>query len=278
MAELWVEPTDVAKRDLFYGIGGARLAPDPDAHYEFVSKKHDIFAFSPGYTVKDPRGLKWSVKLGAEVQAEVVASRLIWAAGFHQPPEYYVARWTLYENGTATPQPPARFRPKLRGCKQGKGWSWHQNPYVGTRPYRGLLVLMVMLNNWDLFTSNNSIYHLREEWDGARRWFTVRDVGASFSRNRGRWFQGTRGDLEGFSHEPFIESVKDGRVVFDWNGPRPELFQGIFADDVRWIADRLAALSPKQWDDALRAGGYTPAEADIIRRKLAERIAQARGL
>ena len=278
MAELWVEPVDVSHRDLFYGIGGAQLAPDPHARYEFVAKKHDFWASSPGYTVRDPSGLVWSVKLGAEVQAEVVASRLIWAAGYHQPPVYYVDRWQLYKDGRGTLQPPARFRPKLARYKKRKGWSWHQNPFVGTRPYQGLLVLMLMLNNWDLTQSNNSIYKLREPWDGARRWYVVRDVGASFSRNRGTWFQGTRGDPEGFSHEGFIESVKEGRVVFAWSGVNRELFRNISPDDVRWIADRLAALTPQQWNDALRAGGYTPRDAGLIRRTLADRIAQARSL
>lgn len=278
LAQLWVERRDSSSLDLLYGIGGRDLAPDPQARYEIISKKHDITSSSPGYKVRDPSGLKWNVKLGAETQAEVLASRLIWAAGYHQPPVYYVAHWQTYADGTATPQPPARFRPMLPRCKRRDGWSWHQNPFVGTRPFRGLIVLMLMLNNWDLTTANNSIYDLPQEWDGANLWYVVRDVGASFSRTRGAWLQGTRGDPEGFARQGFIETVKDGRVVFAWSGPNQELIQNITPDDVRWIADRLAPLTPRQWEDAFQAAGYSPAEADLIRRTLTDRIAQARSL
>jgi hypothetical protein len=90
MAQLWVEPQDLASRDLFAGPWGLDLAPDPAATYAFVSKKQTGFLknFSPGYTVKDPKGVEWSAKLGPEAQAEVTASRLVWAHGFHQPPAY----------------------------------------------------------------------------------------------------------------------------------------------------------------------------------------------
>ena len=33
---------------------------------------------------------EWSLKLGPEAQSEVVASRLLWAIGFHQPPTYWL--------------------------------------------------------------------------------------------------------------------------------------------------------------------------------------------
>src|SRR5438105_12563047 len=79
VAELWVEPTDATKRDLFYGIGGMKLAPDPSAHFEYVADKKDPYSYSPGCTVRDPDGIKWTVKFGAEARPEVLASRLIWA-------------------------------------------------------------------------------------------------------------------------------------------------------------------------------------------------------
>lgn len=278
LAELWVEPEDASRRDLFHGIGGEAQAPDPHARYQLISEKHDFFSSSRGYKVRDPSGIEWSVKLGPEAQPEVVASRLIWAVGYHQPPVYYVERWQLEKDGETTAQPPARFRPKLPIGKRRGGWSWQQNPFVGTRQYRALIVLMLMLNNWDLTTANNTIYDLRTPWDGTRRWYVVRDVGAAFSRIRGIWFQGARGDLEGFARGAFIDSVHDGHVVFAWNGPRRELIRDITVADVHWIAERLARLTATQWDDALRAGGYSGADARLIRRTLDERIAQARTL
>ena len=50
LAQLWVSPA--TPRDLFYGVGGARLAPDPSAVYTVIDIKRS--GFSRGYTVKDP--------------------------------------------------------------------------------------------------------------------------------------------------------------------------------------------------------------------------------
>ena len=81
-----------------------------DATYSFVAK--DTSGFSLGFDVRSADGLEWSVKLGPEAQSEVVTSRILWAIGFHQPPTYYLERWTL-TGQEAGAQPPGRFRPDL---------------------------------------------------------------------------------------------------------------------------------------------------------------------
>src|SRR6266540_2502689 len=93
VAQLWTEPADMEDRDLFAGPWGLEAAPKPDDVYSFVAEKKG--GFSPGYDVKSPDGTAWSVKMGPEAQTEVVASRLLWAVGFHQPPVYYLPQWTL---------------------------------------------------------------------------------------------------------------------------------------------------------------------------------------
>src|SRR5688572_14409976 len=82
MAELWT-PAD-ASRDLFWGPGGKRLAPDPMAKYTVIEVKRG--GFSRGYTVLDPKKEEWRVKSPPEAPTEVAASRLIWGLGYHQPP------------------------------------------------------------------------------------------------------------------------------------------------------------------------------------------------
>jgi hypothetical protein len=52
LAELWIRPEP--GRDLFSGVGGSRLAPDPTAIYTVIEIKRT--GFSRGYTVKDPKG------------------------------------------------------------------------------------------------------------------------------------------------------------------------------------------------------------------------------
>src|SRR5688500_9599347 len=102
MAQLWEPPTDIAQRDLFWGSGGQKNAPDPDELYEFKEEK--AVGTQPGYDVEDSKGREWSVKLGPEARPEVAVSRLVWAAGYRQPSVYYLPRWTLVRDGKRIPQ------------------------------------------------------------------------------------------------------------------------------------------------------------------------------
>ena len=51
----------------------------------------DVTGYSRGYTVTDAQGRVWDVKIGAEAQPEVVASRVLWLIGYHQPIIYFVS-------------------------------------------------------------------------------------------------------------------------------------------------------------------------------------------
>jgi hypothetical protein len=273
LAELWTEPADLEQRNLFNGAGGAEALPDPDARYMFLSR--DTTGFSHGYDVRDPQGRKWSVKLGPEAQTDVAVSRLIWAVGFHQPPSYYLPKWTLVEADNVTTQSAARFRLEPPGVKKSGPWAWDANPFVGTPPLSGLYVLMVMVDNWDLKTSNNVIYELKEERDGAREWYVVKDLGASLGAGR-RMFPGTRNDLVGFEKQPFITSVKNDRVEFHYRGAWKE--KNVTPADVHWISERLARLTPDQWKDTFRAAGYSESDGDRFIARLRQKVADGLAL
>ena len=99
--------------------------------------------------------------------------------------------------------------------------------------------------------------------------------------------EGRRHEFAAFGWKP--EDVPDptspetfARSKLDWSEPEREphrdLLQDIDLDDVHWIAERLASLSPEQWDDALRAAGYSGEQASLIRRTLDARITQGRRL
>lgn len=281
IGELWQEPPELGQRDLFHGPGGPRLAPR-DASYAFVAR--DTTGWSPGFDVRARDGVEWSVKLGPEAQTEVVSSRILWAIGFHQPPTYYVGRWEL-TGQEAGPQPPGRFRPSLAGQEVVGDWSWYENPFVGSLEFGGLIVANLVLNNWDWKTSNNKIYHLAEPVNGVRRWFVVRDLGASLGRTTYpgvlKWFrlrgfgQGTRNDLPGFEQQGFIRRVRDdGWVEFDYRGIYRDVLGTLTVEHVRWACDRLARLSDAQWQDAFRAGGYGPEETARYVAKIKAKIAQ----
>src|SRR5689334_14140473 len=88
-------------RELFYGPWGQQSAPDPDAVYTFVDHKHH--GTNPGVVVRDSRGRVWHVKQapsnnqGDEGPVEVTLSRLLSAAGYHQPPVYYVPSFVILD-------------------------------------------------------------------------------------------------------------------------------------------------------------------------------------
>jgi hypothetical protein len=201
----------------------------------------------------------------------------MWAAGYHQPPTYYVPRWTLSgDTGWAGPQGAARFRPNPHWMKKDGDWDWHRNPFVGTQPWRGALVMMAMINNSDLKPSQNTIYELKEERESARRWYVVRDVGLSLGETGTFWAR--RNDIEKFEQQGFIKDVKDGRVRFDYSGRWKELFRDLTPQDVRWTCERLSRLTPQQWRDAFRAAGYPDDLAARFIKRFQEKIAQGLAL
>ncbi len=284
--ELWKEPADIATRDLFHGPGGKQLAPRGTS-FTFVAE--DTTGYSPGFDVTDDRGIEWSVKTGDEAQTEVVASRILWAIGFHQPPTYYLADWSLTGARTGA-QPPGRFRPDVPGRKVVGDWPWHENPFVGTRELGTLIVANLIINSWDWKTSNNKIYELSEPVDGAARWFVVRDIGASFGKYtypsilkffRLRGFgQGTRNDLAGFEEQAFIKSVDlDKREVdFEYRGVYKDVISTVTPDHVRSACTLMSRLTDAQWRDAFRAAGYDAAATARFTAKIQAKIAEGLSL
>ncbi|HET8645347.1 MAG TPA: hypothetical protein VFO85_07650 [Vicinamibacteria bacterium] len=274
MAEFWVEPEP--GRDLFWGAGGRENAPDPQGRWTFVER--DSTGYSRGFDVTDERGIKWSAKVGEEAQSEVVSSRLMWAVGFHQPPVYYVPSWTLSgDTGWAGHREPARFRPELPALKPVGEWPWQRNPFVDTQPWRGALVMMLLINNPDLKPSQNTVYDLDPPRGGVRRWYVVRDLGLSLGETAGLWAR--RNDIDEFEKEPFITGTgPGGRVKFHHSGRWKSLFRDLTAADVRWTCERLARLTPRQWDDVFRAAGYREDVARRYIRRFQEKIAQGLAL
>jgi hypothetical protein len=255
LSALW-EDVDPASRDLFHGVGGRGLAPDTEDEYEILER--DLRGYSTTFDVRDPSGREWSVKIGPEAQSEVTASRLVWAVGFAQLPSYYVPRWrwrwpARTQEGT---EGPGRFRPKVDAFDAEGEWSWHQNPFVGTRPYKGLLVLMAILNSTDLKDENNALVYDRRS-SRTRVRYVVKDLGATFGTTGSH--NPARNDVDEFERHPFLRgTTDDGRVRFAFRGRHRELFDDLTPDDVRWTCARLARLTDAQWRDAFRAADQSP--------------------
>ena len=279
-ASLWQRPDNLAARDLFYGPWGPERAPAPDAIYTLVERKHT--GVNPGMTVVDSEGREWSVKqappgnFDSEAPVEIALSRLLSAIGYHQAPAYFLPTFTLKDDFGTRVEPGGRFRLKEETLKTVGDWSWSENPFIGTRPYGGLLAIMMMFNSTDLKDSNNTLYE-RRDGNRVERWYVARDLGAALGDTHR--FAPRKNHPDAFERHPFIRGVNGGFVEFAYNGWYHKLVRNrITPDDVVWASNLLAQLSDRQWRDAFRAGGYEPAVADRFIRKLREKTQEGLAL
>jgi hypothetical protein len=276
---IWIDPADLAERDLFYGPYGAESAPDPSATYTLVNLKHT--GVNLGMTVKDPRGREWSVKqpypgaLDSEAPVEVALSRILSAIGYHQPPVYFLPAFTLKDDFGSRVVTGGRFRLKDETLNDQGMWNWADNPFVGTKPYQGLIVLLMMFNSTDLKASNNTLYEHRVS--PTEHWYAVRDIGAALGDvNR---ISPRKNHPDSFETFPFITGTSNGYVVFAYDGWYKNLVRDrITVDEVKWASELLGRLSDKQWNDAFRAGGYEPDTASRFINALKKKIDQGKSL
>lgn len=268
MATLWVQPKNIAERDMFHGAGGPKSVPTRGGLYTVVGR--DLSGNSFGYDVTDEQGRTWDLKLGIEAQPELVASRVLWAIGYHQPVMHFVPSWKK-KGDEAMPQSSARFR--LQSDHKSEGdWSWQTNEFSGTREMKGLLIANLLLNNWDLKDSQNRIYVARDGSAQPQRRFVVQDLGAALGRTA--WPTGNRNDIDDFESQNLIASVTDGVITFDYHARHRELLEGITPEDVAWVCGLLSRITDKQWTDTFRAASYAPDIAARYIAKLKSKIAE----
>jgi len=296
----WRDPGDVSALDLRYGPGSAAMAPV--APFTFVEEIKT--GESPKIRVKDANGLSWSVKMGEEAKAETVATRLVWAMGYFADEAYHVDRLEVpnlpklsrgqnFVEGRTTLRG-VRLEPKRKDVKRGATWDWLQNPFLGSREFNGLKVMMVLLGNYDTSIANNQIYYGKHPETGeAEARYVVSDIGAVFGRVGGLGGKRSKNSLEDFRTSKFIASVENGLVNFDYN-TKPKgagAFASIFSpgyskrqankekamrsvpiEHARWIGEMLARLSEEQLRDAFRAADYDNATMEGFVTALRERI------
>jgi hypothetical protein len=293
VGKLWQEPVDIESRDLFYGPGGRD--GQPAGRLTFV--KEDLSQTKPKFVVRDERGVNWKVKLGIEAQPEVAATRLMWAAGYFVDENYF--RSTLAVDGL--PQlhrgqqyvvapgvvRGARVERKQTGKKLGT-WHWFENPFVGTREWNGLRILMALLNNWDLSSENNAI---RSGEDGVPVYY-VSDVGSTLGS--ADYIVPTRSKASQFARSTFVRHTSDAQVDLRVR-KCPVLLAAVFPyysycrrlsrvgddiprEDARWMGELLHRLSVGQIADAFRAAGYTPTQVTRYTDAVLKRIAPLRSL
>ena len=276
---LWTPPDDVAERDLLRGPGGEATAPH--GPMQFVDGERAGTA--PKMRLRDSTGQIWFAKLGSEAKSETAASRLLWAVGYAADPGYFVAEipvtGLLPDDGTNGLLRGAHLE-RARDPAHALGtWRWSENPFVGTRPFDGLRVMMALVNNWDLKDENNAIYEAAGP-QGPVAVYEVADLGASFGTDGYAWPESTaKGNVTAYRNSSFIRSVTPETVDFATPAspaigyvldlPRfvhrmrmRAIGRGIPRASARWIGEWLARLSTAQLHDAFAAAGFAPEETD----------------
>jgi hypothetical protein len=163
-------------------------------------------------------------------------------------------------------------------------WKWSENPLVNTKELKGLVVLMSLLNNWDIKDTNNKVLYV-PGGDGGRGelHYIVSDLGATFGRVKldapVLWrIRQNRNDPEDYAKDAFLEDVKGGQVYLFYKGERQDLFDDIRVEEARWIAGLLSKLSERQIGDAFHAANYTPGEVRTLTESVRARINELAGI
>lgn len=286
---IWHDPGVVEKLDFRHGPGGRENAPKPP----FTFIEEDLGGSNAKVKVRDAAGREWGVKWGSEVNSEVFASRLVWATGYYVEATYFVpagriegvtrltrAKKYVATNGNFTD---ARFELKEKGIKklnQQESWRWDTNPFVGSKEFNGLRLLVLLTSNWDSKDqrdagrgSNTAIFKVKET--GEER-YLITDWGGTMGK-WGSYFSREKWDCRGYQrqNQEFITSARNDRLEFGYKGQRTsDVTIGIRVSDVRWLMQYLGRITDQQLREALEASGATSEEVGCFLVAVRERIEQ----
>ena len=295
-AVLWKDPGDIKTKDLFNGPGGESYRPELPLKF----LKEDNHGHNSKFDAEDANGRIWKVKLGIEAQPEVVASRLLWAIGYFTNDNYFIRNVPIeglpahLKRGAGhvisrDRLDYARLQRGPAGEKKESNWEWRHNPFLATREFNGLRVMMALLSNWDLKTENNAILSGRD----GKQDYLVSDVGTGFgAAGQRRHEDETKNNLKMYQRARFISKVTPEYVDFNFPRRSPLLHIAVALPsyihqwrmhwighhvaraDAKWVGSLLAQLSPEQIQDAFRAAGYSRDQIAGFTQTLQARIAE----
>jgi hypothetical protein len=264
----WTQPTNVSSLNLLFGAGGEAMKPDI-SKLTFIEQKTG--GYSTKYRVRDAKGNEWIAKIGKEAQPDTAANRLLWALGYPTEIAYLVPKAKIEGKGEFEN---VRFEARPKDVDRVGNWMWESNPFQNTPEFRGLKIMMVMINNWDMKDDNNEILAVRNPTTGETELrYIISDLGGSFGKTGG-FFSRSRNEPKDYVKADFIKAVNGDVIDFNYGGKNQKLFEGITVADARWLSDRFKGLSDEQIKDAFRSANYTPEEVDTLTAALKSRIAQ----
>lgn len=280
--ELWHDRGDISKLDLYLGIGSEEGMPKPP----FQFKEEDKTGTNPKIKVIDANGVKWNIKFDEEVHAEVACSRIVWACGYMVEESYFVpsgvvkgvtklgrARKFVKANGSFTD---GMFEKRPDNIARRKTpWAWRSNPFSGKKEMSGLIMLNVLVNNWDSKEENNTVLGMYDDDGDVKEWYTVADWGGSLGKT-GSVFSHTKWDVDKFSKQPFLDGVSGNTVKLHYSG-KMSAGASVPLDHARWFAGIVGQLTDDQLRQAFKAAGATPAEIEGFAMQMRRKINELKG-
>ena len=279
---LWQDPGDISARNLLEGPGGAK----PDVS-NLIHLKDEVGGYSVKYRVRDAAGRTWVAKAGSEARPETAATRLVWAVGYATEQNFLAP--CVHIKGATAPHKKVdrcegdgfanvRFEARPENMKRLAEWGWHDNPFSGTREFKGLIVMQALVNNWDIKDTNNKIVYVPGEGGakGELR-YIISDLGATFGKT-GDLMSRSRNEPEKFVRTRFVKGVEGDRVTFHYGGKNGRLFEAITVEDAKWIGGLLSKLSGEQIADAFRAANYSAEEVRMLTDAVRARVSELNNL
>lgn len=267
-AVMW-QRVNVRSQDTFFGPGGKEMQPDISS---VTFLKEEKGGYSKKFRIKDAVGNTWVAKVGNEAQSETAAVRLLSAIGYKTEINYLVPSIEIPGKGVFRN---VRLEARPDNVKRKDEWKWGENPFIGTREYQGLKIMMAFLNNWDMKSANNVILE-----NGDERQYVISDLGVTFGRTGKNgwplfWRIGrSRNNPVDYSRSKFVTGVSKNRVKVEFNGKNRSRMHDLTITDARWLAGLLSQLSEKQIKDAFRAANYSRADVELLSAAVKRRIAE----
>jgi hypothetical protein len=259
----WTDPTDIQSRNLLIGAGGDAMKPNL-SRVTFIEQKPG--GYSTKYRVKDASGNEWIAKIGKEAQTDTAANRILWALGYETEIAHLVPHLKIEGKGEFDN---VRLEARPDDVKRIGNWMWEDNPFKDTQEFRGLKILMVMINNWDMKDDNNEILVMKGDPASPRR-YIISDLGGSFGKTGG-FFGRTRNSPSDYVKAEFIQKVNGDVIDFNYSGKNQKLFENLKVSDARWLSSLIARLSDDQLKDAFRAANYSAEEVNQLAQAFRER-------
>jgi hypothetical protein len=282
-ARIWEDRGPIGQLDLYWGNASPERVPAGP----FTLIREDEAATNPKAIVRDARGVVWGVKWDEEVHSEVAATRLAWAMGLEVEETYYVETGRIvfpgsrpalhrigsFVDGTGRFKSPARFERRDPEVVSRGRWAFAKNPLARDGGYAVMVLMNVLMGNWDAKDDNNKIVSVTDA-TGTRDQYLVGDYGACFGK-MGGGFSHSKYSLKDYGkNPPVVTGVSGDTVHLGYKGRNAEFHESVPLEGARLFANRASQLSLKQVDDAFRAANANNADREGFARMVYDRFQQ----